>query len=202
MLAILVPDKPFVGFSGGGVSYGWNSETTSFPGRIVTRADWHGPMGRGEVFGTSQYGLRAPVWSWAYRDPVHDLDLLSHEESYGTLFEVVTGWPRLALVRRDIIDEDPEWSKPMFFDRGIVFATWPSRETRALPLRPLPLGFAINTLIYSLAWLLILTAIPALRRRARIARSRCPACNYDLRGLSSGLCPECGEPAASAGSHT
>jgi len=34
------------------------------------------------------------------------------------------------------------------------------------------------------------------RRCRRVARGHCSTCNYDLRGLSSGRCPECGASAS------
>lgn len=36
------------------------------------------------------------------------------------------------------------------------------------------------------------------RRRIAVAELRCPQCAYDLKGNTSCVCPECGEPAASS----
>ena len=55
------------------------------------------------------------------------------------------------------------------------------------------------------AWsLLVVTSIPpglllalALARRRRKQRGLCATCGYDLRGNTSGVCPECGTPVAS-----
>jgi hypothetical protein len=62
----------------------------------------------------------------------------------------------------------------------------------ALPLRPLPLGFALNTMLYAaILWTLI--AVPfVIRRRIRIKLGQCAACGYSLSETRGGKCPECG----------
>ncbi len=63
---------------------------------------------------------------------------------------------------------------------------------RVLPLRPIWLGLAANTIFYSAAlWLLTLGPFTA-RRIIRRRRGHCPQCAYDLRGNPGGSCPECG----------
>ncbi len=63
---------------------------------------------------------------------------------------------------------------------------------RLLPLRPLPLGFAINTLLYAfIVWSLIGGPF-VLHRFIRVKRGLCPACAYP-RGESD-VCSECGKP--------
>ena len=61
---------------------------------------------------------------------------------------------------------------------------------RMLPLRPLWLGFALNTLFYAgLLW--AMWAGPfALRRMIRKRRGHCPHCNYPIG--QSPVCTECG----------
>ncbi len=58
-----------------------------------------------------------------------------------------------------------------------------------LPIFPL-LGFAVNTLVYGLAWLLVSEAWFASRRMMRLHAGGCHACGYPVRGLAT--CPECG----------
>ncbi len=63
---------------------------------------------------------------------------------------------------------------------------------RALPLRPIPGGFLINTLFYAVVlWLLLICGLFALRRQIRRLRGLCPKCGYPM-GESS-VCTECGE---------
>ena len=66
-------------------------------------------------------------------------------------------------------------------------STWP----KALPLRILWQGFALNTLFYA-ALLWIPFALIQLRRYIRHRRGHCIRCGYDLRGELSSGCPECG----------
>ncbi len=66
---------------------------------------------------------------------------------------------------------------------------------RVLPWRPLPPGFAINTLFYAaLLWLLIPGPF-ALRRLLRVRRGLCPKCAYPMG--ESVVCTECGKPVPS-----
>ncbi len=59
-----------------------------------------------------------------------------------------------------------------------------------MPLGPIPLGFAVNTLFYAaLLWLLIPGPF-ALRRFLRVKRGLCPKCAYPMG--ESALCSECG----------
>ncbi len=111
------------------------------------------------------------------------------------------GWPTLAIETRHwdayldtalgIRDEDPRYELSVF-STGVRVGSGPRRA----PLRPVWPGFLINTLLYAgAAWLLL-----ALPEGWRIARGRsvwqrrrrglCPACGYDLSGLTA--CPECG----------
>jgi hypothetical protein len=63
---------------------------------------------------------------------------------------------------------------------------------RVLPLRPIWLCFAVNTLFDALIlWLLILSPF-ALRRFIRRRRGLCPWCAYPVG--QSGVCTECGKP--------
>jgi hypothetical protein len=63
---------------------------------------------------------------------------------------------------------------------------------RRLPLTPLWLGFAVNTLLYGIVLWLLIPGPFVLRRHVRVRRGRCPKCGYDLRGSFDAGCPECG----------
>ena len=71
----------------------------------------------------------------------------------------------------------------------------PGVGPRRIPLHPIWLGLALNTIFYAaIAW--GLWQIPlALRRRSRRRSGKCVRCAYSLSGLTSGApCPECGRP--------
>ena len=65
------------------------------------------------------------------------------------------------------------------------------RDFRALPLRPLWPGFALNMLAFAaLIWLSIRGA-PLARRLLRVHRGLCPSCAYRIG--DSAVCTECGK---------
>ena len=70
-----------------------------------------------------------------------------------------------------------------------------SDDTPNLPLRPVWIGFFINSCIYALALFAIVWAFIAvplvLRRRRRMQRGLCPACTYPVG--TSEVCTECGK---------
>ncbi len=75
--------------------------------------------------------------------------------------------------------------------RPYVDTQW--QGTWFVPTGILPLGFAINTAIYALAWSPLVFIPGALIRRSRRKHNRCIHCAYDLRATPTGKpCPECG----------
>lgn len=60
-----------------------------------------------------------------------------------------------------------------------------------IPLSPLWPGIIFNSLFFTTIVYLLLSIFAAWRRR-RLAGIRCTTCNYDLSGLPSAVCPECG----------
>jgi hypothetical protein len=104
-----------------------------------------------------------------------------------------SGFPVLAFEGAQYIESPPV--------TGTRLAGWPfvitrphgqAVQRRAVPLRPLWPGFAINTILYAAILWLLFTFPGAIRRRRRIKRGRCPRCAYDLRGSDPSACPECG----------
>ena len=61
---------------------------------------------------------------------------------------------------------------------------------KILPLRPIPLGFAADTLLFGSASWLGFAALARLRAAVRRARGRCGGCGYPRAGEER--CPECG----------
>jgi len=71
---------------------------------------------------------------------------------------------------------------------------------RALPLRPLLPGFAVNTLLYAAVLWVVFGGPFALRRMIRHRRGQCEGCAYPIG--TSEVCTECGAavtPAANKG---
>ncbi|MEE9128668.1 MAG: hypothetical protein V3T84_01525 [Phycisphaerales bacterium] len=72
----------------------------------------------------------------------------------------------------------------------------PELLLRALPLRPIWLGFTINTVFYAAVLWLVMFGPFTARRMIRRKRGCCIKCGYDLRGTSGGggggVCSECG----------
>jgi hypothetical protein len=71
---------------------------------------------------------------------------------------------------------------------------------RAIPLRPLWTGLALDVVIFTALWLTLFMGFAALRRRRRAERGCCPGCGYDLRstGIAHERCPESGAASVSA----
>ncbi len=80
---------------------------------------------------------------------------------------------------------------------------YPQEFPSALPSGILPLGFALNTLVYTSAWgsmvglpFMTIRAVRMYRARQRSRRHACLACGYPRIGLAAAAaCPECGEQA-------
>ena len=88
---------------------------------------------------------------------------------------------------------DPGDSPPTYGSEGYIyqFGSWNDFVPRALPTRPIWLGFILNTIFY--AAILWLPFVPfKLRRTIRCKRGLCIQCGYDLRGTDHNVCPECG----------
>jgi hypothetical protein len=167
--------------------------------------------GRGVAYGTLSTGFDLPVrelapgrpprWLWMRRDR----EELSFRDVYAA------GWPRLALLC-DLVNPRSftgagllrttrlsAWGIPLpsrQFDPG--FPAPPMDSARFLPLRPIPLNFAINTAFFAATWWM-LTAVPlcgyrAVRRARRRRRGACIDCGYSHYGLPASVarCPECG----------
>ncbi|MCA9273600.1 MAG: hypothetical protein KDA31_11210 [Phycisphaerales bacterium] len=109
-----------------------------------------------------------------------------------------SGWPLLCMVRSDPFDSDLGIAA-----KGDVWAVgfeppWASRiepryRGKNLPLRPMPVRFAANSVFWGfVAWICTFGAW-RYRRWNRIRRGLCIRCKYELAGLET--CPECGTSA-------
>ncbi len=111
------------------------------------------------------------------------------------------GWPMLALKYiceqhvasgRARVTYSSEW--------GLPVSRWFRRWTNeCLPLLPMPLGFAVNTVLFAAVLWASARGARAWRSSRRRRRGRCANCNYDRTGLAAGVvCPECGVAAAAS----
>jgi hypothetical protein len=66
-----------------------------------------------------------------------------------------------------------------------------------LPLKPLWPGMLTNVACFTAAWFTLLFAARRLITHAirlrRTRHNRCPACGYSLTGVTTNVCPECGD---------
>lgn len=124
--------------------------------------------------------------------------------------EDARGWPALALWCSIVETQapnpaDPTVTEPRILPRGgiALYSTreprwWRSGAIRALPLRPIWTGLALDSLAFGAAWLAALWGAATARSAIRRSRGRCGACGYDLHTSESAVCPECGTPVTSA----
>ncbi|MEE9128822.1 MAG: hypothetical protein V3T84_02305 [Phycisphaerales bacterium] len=113
----------------------------------------------------------------------------------GVFGEVGAGWPLKCLGYRVRVLEPDNVDSAIAYDWGLPVERGLSEPIdllgRILPLRPIWLGFAINTVFY--AMILSVPFAPfTLRRLIRRKRGLCINCGYDLRGAEHEACPECG----------
>ncbi len=119
-----------------------------------------------------------------------------------------SGWPCLSMWWGEVVHRD--YGGPAFPERLQVrvvdqetrygIALDPAQSSRddgywprALPLAIITRGFAIDTLIFSVSWfVLVLTPFRIRRKVRRYERGHCPRCVFALRGDYTHPCPECG----------
>lgn len=115
--------------------------------------------------------------------------------------QAASGWPCLS-VRATIY---PDWLEPLVPVENLVSGKPPAnqpmpttdwtadaRRRTLFSLRPIPIGFVVNTTFYAALVFCFVAAGSAARRYSRRKTGRCTACGYP-RGTSP-LCTECGEP--------
>jgi hypothetical protein len=149
---------------------------------------------------------RIPSWSLIHSRPASMVVNGENGWPRGQV-EMARGWPLRALrTHRDAKHSrgfdwmcilTPETTGP--WRGGVQFQWWPPRGFdvwsaggRVLPLEPLPVGFAVNTALFALAWWVVVAAPSRLRRSIRIRRGLCAGCGYNLAAGGQTVCPECG----------
>jgi len=98
----------------------------------------------------------------------------------------VTGWPAYALKCEMVERNHAKRGQAIVFDDG-------SRK-RLLPLVPIIPGFLASTTVYGVLWLATLVGMRTMQRTFRTRQGKCKQCGYQLRGIESSNCPECGDP--------
>lgn len=160
-------------------------------------------------------------WGWQLRAVAIDYSATDHWvtlDGYRDDFWVDSLWPSLTRVRAG-------WPAPSF--QGYVWIgsgadkrspivkeplehlfTIPEggmlrqEEPKLVPTAPLPLGFALNSVILGLLLAVPVQLYVVLVRWLRVRRQRCLRCTYALAGLRSGVCPECGTRVPTSGIYT
>lgn len=101
------------------------------------------------------------------------------------------GWPWRALACEfsDLNGQRGGWT---FVSKAGAAVPASGGPVRVLAWKPLWPGFALNVLVFSAGWAVILFAPRTSRRTRRRLRGQCERCGYDLRASPDGRCPECG----------
>ncbi len=142
----------------------------------------------------SQIRADAPAWARG----------LSVSDDPGTLCSIErlsTGWPSRCF--EGFVDYHREHSPVAGIDATPTSAVRHlyRRRSELFPCFPLPLGLAVNVLVWSGlvagAWTLAMSGPRAVITASRRRRNRCIACGYSRAGLSQAApCPECSRPFA------
>lgn len=159
-----------------------------------------------------------PAWSVGHELPDQPGPFApARERTRDMAWEVSAGWP-MRCVRAVRTAGPTEFALPGEFVRGgfaamavgwpaatsavagaggITIGPWPvGGLTAVVPLRPMPVGLLVNTVVFAGMWFVVLlpsVALRAVRRWRRGTRNRCTRCGHARDGLPEGApCAECG----------
>jgi hypothetical protein len=105
------------------------------------------------------------------------------------------GWPVVCLITHRVFDLNNLSIDPSAWHGGVeVVRERPLQPLTAvvIPYTPYWPGLAINSAAFAATILALMRGFHVARRHTRGRANRCVSCGYDLRGLTSRACPECG----------
>lgn len=113
-------------------------------------------------------------------------------DTYVRVDTALEGWPMRAMASEAWV---PRANLPVEYRCNIHLYDAPNGPV-LVPLRPIPVGFAVDTIVYAAAWFCVLN-LRVLRpswwrEGSRLRGGRCPSCGYDLGWNLAGGCNECG----------
>ncbi len=151
-------------------------------GAYFNNAGWHGnPM-------------TLPAWSLV--DRVSPSELFQGWNSTNLarciFWERAAGWPRIAVVEREVADPPGLWPTRQFGASIRVGGNGDAWSGVVFAVRPVWGGFVVDVGVFAVMWAGLLWGFGVLWRLLRTRDGRCPKCRYDLSGLTGGVCPECG----------
>jgi ankyrin repeat protein len=152
-------------------------------------------------FSYSTFDLSAPPHGW-----IRGHELVHEPGRF--VKETAAGWPFRALYGRLELLGHPELVESYIgighgrgaLRFGVPVSAHPARSAadfRLLPLRPLPLAFLGDSLVFAGIWALVFLEWLWRYRNSRRKRrrcGRCVRCAYFVAGTSHNICPECGLP--------
>jgi hypothetical protein len=144
----------------------------------------------------------APKWSIAEHQSPDDIARANGiavsitSRSIGAVSERAAGWPFLAVVeRRCAVDGRLVAAKgadlSIRWPRGAATRVW---QGTTLAFLPIWTGFVLDVALYGTLWAATILSLTRLIRGRRARTGQCTVCRYDLTGITTGICPECGSP--------
>lgn len=133
----------------------------------------------GRTSGEASLHLPHSVWRSAYRRALRDPSIMSafiNGQAYG--------WPTRSWAGY-FINARPSGSVNAWLSAP------GSSQSRVLPYIPVVPGIVVNSSMYAAAWFGVLILVRRLARHRR-KPGFCGECGYDVRGLITPRCPECG----------